>query len=149
MVRGEGKGELPVSFKAEHNGIYTLTIESQGVDMNYLHLIDNLTGAYVNLLQSPSYSFEAKTTDYASRFKLVFSVCKDADGDNNFAYYNGSEWVVANEDNATLQVVDIMGRVLQSTDNARTVSISNLVPGVYTLRLINSENVKTQKIVVR
>jgi hypothetical protein len=43
--------------------------------LDYLHLIDNLTGADVDLLQMPEYTFTAKTTDYASRFRLVFSIC--------------------------------------------------------------------------
>jgi hypothetical protein len=40
--------------------------------MRYLHLIDSLTGADVDLLTEPSYTFDAKTTDDASRFRLVF-----------------------------------------------------------------------------
>ena len=38
-----------------------------------LHLIDNLTGKDINLLETPEYSFDAKATDNASRFKLVFA----------------------------------------------------------------------------
>lgn len=37
-----------------------------------------LTGADIDLLQTPSYTFEAKADDSASRFKLVF-----ATGDGN------------------------------------------------------------------
>ena len=46
--------------------------------MNYLHLIDNITGADIDLLvhelvEGPAtYTFEAKTTDNAQRFRLVF-----------------------------------------------------------------------------
>jgi hypothetical protein len=52
------------------------------VSFSYLHLIDNMTGADVDLLpllrgqgglnQPATYTFTAKTTDYESRFKLVF-----------------------------------------------------------------------------
>lgn len=66
-------GELPVSFKAKESGTYTISVSTEGLKLDYLHLIDNMTGAEVDLLQTPSYSFEAKTTDYVSRFKLVFS----------------------------------------------------------------------------
>ena len=74
--------EIPVNFKAKENGTYTLSFSSEEVSFNYLHLIDNMTGNDIDLLQTPSYSFEAKTTDYASRFRLVFSICEDANGDN-------------------------------------------------------------------
>ena len=73
------QGELPLNFKATKNGQYTITVNGESVEMDCLHLIDNLTGADVDLLVVPSYTFEAKTTDYASRFRLVFST-KETDG---------------------------------------------------------------------
>ena len=72
IVRSAAEAEMPVSFRASENGTYTLAVEAENVEMNYLHLIDNLTGMDVDLLQTPSYTFEAKTSDYASRFRLVF-----------------------------------------------------------------------------
>ena len=153
VVNSANEGEMPVSFKAENNGTYTLSVNAENVDMNYLHLIDNKTGADIDLLATPSYSFEAKTSDYASRFRLVFSANEGSNenGNETFAYYNGSEWVINNMGDATLQVVDVMGRVLSSetvSGNA-TLSTSNLSAGVYVMRLINGENAMTQKIVVR
>ena len=50
--------------------------------MEYLHLIDNLTGTDVDLLITQNYTFVSKSSDYASRFCLVFSVYGDVDGDN-------------------------------------------------------------------
>ena len=70
----EKVGEMPLNFKAAKNGEYTITVNPEAVEMDYLHLIDNLTGADIDLLATPSYTFDAKTTDYASRFRLVFSV---------------------------------------------------------------------------
>ena len=73
IVSAEAQGEMPVCFKASVNGSYTLSFDAENVEMGYLHLIDNLTGMDVDLLATPSYNFEAKTSDYASRFRLVFS----------------------------------------------------------------------------
>lgn len=73
VVNAEDEGEMLVYFMAKENGTYTISVNIDNVEMNYLHLIDNLTGANVDLLVNTSYSFEAKTTDNASRFKLVFS----------------------------------------------------------------------------
>ncbi len=153
IVRSANEGEMPVSFKAETNVTYTISVNADNVEMNYLHLIDNLTGADVDLLATPSYSFEANTNDYATRFRLVFkanaNVHENADADT-FAFFNGNEWVVSNIGEATLQVVDVMGRVLSSeTINGNAEISINQTPGVYMLRLINGDNVKTQKVVVR
>lgn len=155
VVRSANEGEMPVNFKAETNGNYTISVNAENVEMNYLHLIDNLTGADVDLLATPSYSFEANTNDYATRFRLVFkanaNVHENADADaDTFAFFNGNEWVVSNIGEATLQVVDVMGRVLSSeTINGNAEISIKQEPGVYMLRLINGDNVKTQKVVVR
>ncbi|MBO7617991.1 MAG: hypothetical protein J6T22_12365 [Bacteroidales bacterium] len=77
VVNAESQGEMPINFKAKEDGTYTLTV-STTLNFKYLHLIDSLTGADVDLLvpepvEGPaSYTFTAKTTDYANRFKLVF-----------------------------------------------------------------------------
>ena len=151
IVRSAAEAEMPVSFKASENGTYTLAIETENVEMNYLHLIDNMTGMDVDLLQTPSYTFEAKTSDYASRFRLVFSA-NSANEQNaeTFAYYNGSSWTVSNLGEATLQVVDVTGRTVSSeTINGNATISLNQTPGVYMLRLVNGNSVKVQKVVVR
>ena len=82
IITSNGQGELPLNFKAETDGTYTLSFNAEEVGFSYLHLIDNMTGADVDLLpllreqgglnQPATYTFTAKTTDYESRFKLVF-----------------------------------------------------------------------------
>jgi hypothetical protein len=148
---------MPINFKAKENGEYTITVNPEGVEMDYLHLIDNMTGADVDLLapnggdainRVSTYTFTAKTTDYESRFRLVF-VCGDANGDDEapFAFINNGNIIVNGE--GRLQVVDVMGRIVLSGDAKHCVSTTGMVPGVYVLRLINGENVRTQKIVIR
>ena len=76
VVRSEGKGELPVGFKAESNGTYTLSFTSEGVGFTYLHLIDHMTGAEVDLLAgdsaSATYSFESQAGNFAKRFTIIY-----------------------------------------------------------------------------
>ena len=151
-------GELPVHFKAAENGTYTLRVNVENMELGYLHLIDNMTGADIDLLQNPSYTFSAKTTDYASRFKLVFnadgndndgSTCSPQDNEN-FAFLNanGNLCIIGT---GTVQVVDVLGRILLTqeitTANCQ-LSTANYKPGVYVLRLMNGNNVRTQKIVI-
>ncbi len=148
VVVAEGN-EQPVSFKTAQNGTYTLNVNIKGMDLAYLHLIDNLTGADVDLLAMPEYTFTAKTTDYASRFRLVF-VCGDDDNDIPFAYVGNGEIVItADAFDASLQVVDVMGRVIVSHDGrTRCVSTAGMPAGVYVLRLISGNDIRTQKIVI-
>ncbi|MBR0178203.1 MAG: leucine-rich repeat protein [Bacteroidales bacterium] len=156
IAYSEGKGEMPLNFKAAKNGEYTLTVDMENVDLANLHLIDNLTGADVDLLVSPEYTFTAKTTDYASRFRLLFSANENGDdttgaeGDS-FAFIDAAGNIVVDgaEVGSTMQIVDVTGRVVRvCTDVARNVSTSGMTTGVYVLRLINGDDVKTQKIVI-
>ena len=145
VVRSEGMGEMPVSFKAESNGTYSLTLSSENAEFSYLHLIDNLTGADQDLLANPSYSFSANTTDYASRFRLVFATANDED---SFAFFSNGSLLVNNEGSAVLQVVDVTGRILKSESINGCASVGiDAAPGVYMVRLVNGDNVKVQKVV--
>ncbi len=155
VVRSANESEMPISFKAEENGTYTLSFDAQGVSFDYLHLIDNMTGNDVDLLAgastgSATYTFEAKTTDYASRFKLVFAtICEDADSDNDFAFFSNGKLVILNEGLATFQVVDLMGRIIKSETINGSANINvDVAPGVYMLHLMNGYDIKTQKIVM-
>ena len=153
IAYSEAQGEMPVSFRANENGQYTLTVNPEGVEMGYLHLIDNMTGADIDLLATPSYSFEAKTTDYESRFRLVFAANNEdgvSTGSTTFAFFSNGSWIINNEGEATLQVIDLNGRVLSSeTINGSVSTNINATTGIYMMRLINGDNVKTQKVVVR
>ena len=163
----DGIGEMPINFKAASDGTYTLSMEPNSLDLEYLHLIDNMTGADIDLLHPetfiagedpqsavPSYTFTAKTTDYASRFKLVFLAGKAAcEPDAPFAFISNGEirLLVETTPETSLQIVDMLGRIVVSRrgDVSGNVSTEGMTAGVYVLRLINGDEVKTQKIVVR
>ena len=138
----ESFGEMPVNFKAQYNGNYTLNFTSEMVNFNYLHLIDNMTGAEVDLLANPTYNFDANTNDYESRFKLVFATSNASNSD--FAYVSNDNVIVNGE--GMLKVIDMTGRVIATEQISGVSSIKlNAAAGVYVLQL----NDKTQKIVVR
>ena len=162
-AKQSSRTEQPVNFKAAKNGTYTLTVNVENMDLDYLHLIDNMTGADIDLLtpagvplckggkgNSKPYTFTAKTTDYESRFRLVFSADEDVCEPNApFAYINNGNIII--NGTGTLQIIDILGKELVrkelSTFNSQ-LSTSNFAPGVYVLRLVGGDTVRTQKIVV-
>ena len=150
----EKQGEVPLGFKAVEDGEYTLTITPENVEANYLHLIDNKTGADIDLLTTFEYTFNATTTDNESRFRLVFNahgLPEVTETAPTFAYYANGEirLLVETEGNATLQVIDMTGRMIRCTDVKRDVSTSGMTAGVYVLRLIDGDTIRTQKIVIQ
>ena len=152
--------EMPLNFKATKDGEYTISVTPENVDVDYLHLIDNMTGADVDLLAAnvrdsrpcvSTYTFTAKLTDYASRCRLVFHNDDEpiAVSYEPFAYYDGSEWVITEDtDGATLQVIDMMGRVIINRDATNRVSTNGMAHGVYVMRLISGKHMSVQKVVV-
>lgn len=165
VVSANGENEMPLNFKAATNGTYTISIEAKSVELGYLHLIDNLTGNDIDLLAMPSYTFEAKASDYATRFRLVFdanAVDGLSTGSETFAFISNGNIIVMDGPStpstslgteesgacAMLQIVDLMGRVVIEGNAINRVSTSSLTSGVYVLRLINGDLVRTQKIVI-
>ncbi len=156
IVHGGNQGVMPLNFEANENGEYTLTVsETFNSQLSTLHLIDNLTGADIDLLATPSYQFTARKTDFASRFKLVFrtnGVDDINDSDDTFAYYSdGQVYLVGDEDtlNATMQVIDITGRIVVRSVGANVISTNGLVPGVYTIQMVQNNQVRNQKIIIK
>ena len=151
LVRDDADA-LDLCFEARQEGTQTLTVDVQGLDLDYLHLIDHKTGADVDLLATPSYVFEASADGYATRFRLAFAPMDGpSTGSENFAYWADGEIRLIAEPQgiAILQVMDLTGRILVSRDAARHVSTIGMTPGVYVLRLATDDNVRVQKIVVK
>jgi hypothetical protein len=74
-------------------------------------------------------------------------------GSGTFAFYSNGNWIIANpwtgSGPATLQLIDVNGRILSSeTINGSVSKPIHAAAGVYMLRLINGEDVRTQKIII-
>ncbi len=149
----EGTERIPVHFIADENGTYTLRWNTQNGEFTSLRLVDNLTGTNYDMLANNHYTFTASTEDYASRFYITYTVTdvdENVDGESNFAYFDGSDWVVNGQ--GTLDVVDVLGRTLFSqrlTNDQNRVNLNGVAKGVYLLRVSNGKNTMVQKIVVR
>ena len=153
IVSTKAQGEMPVNFETTENGTYTITVNPEGIEMAYLHLIDNLTGADIDLMTTPSYTFNATVNDYASRFRLMFSannIEETIDEEQPFAFISNGQLIVSNEGEATLQVIDVTGRVISSEAISGSCSKAvNAATGVYVLKLVSEDHVRTQKIVFK
>ena len=93
--------------------------------------------------------------DRPDRFEIEFEIVNAlpvfpyAIKNNDFGYYSNGQIIIDGvDDGSVLEIVDMTGRVILRRDAKSCVSTEGMVPGVYVLRLINGEDVKTQKIVV-
>jgi hypothetical protein len=140
---------MPVCFQTKNIGTYTITVKANELDVEYLHLIDNVLHEDIDLLLEPSYSFIASGHDNAARFTLVFKANANIDeieANDIFAYQNGSDIIV--NGNGELQVFDATGRMVMNTQVNGIQTVNIPATGMYIFRMVGDE-VKTQKIVVR
>ena len=149
----------PLWFETDEEGSYTLSWETANAEFESLTLVDNITGVVTDMLERDSYTFEANPDQYASRFKIVIGDWKDVEeneggasaGSAAFAYYaNGEIHLVETCHGASLQIIDMTGRVILCRDasNASAISTNGIAPGIYLLRLTTSKGTKTQKMVI-
>ena len=144
IVSSNGHNTMPVNFEAKEMGMYTISVEVEGVEMSKLRLTDRLTGEVIDLLRNNKYSFIASNSDIKSRFILSFTEKGyNANGNETFAFQNGNDIIVNGE--GELQIFDVMGRNIMNTtiNGVQTVNVKS--QGVYIFKL--NENI--QKIVVR
>ncbi len=147
--------QMPVCFETSASGSYTMTWSTANATFDYLHLIDNMTGADVDMLSNAGYSFTASADDYKSRFKLMFAYTgveenEDASASSSsFAFMHDGAIIVNGE--GVLEVIDVNGRTIISsklTDVQNTISLPQVAQGIYMLKLVDGNNVKVQKMVI-
>ncbi len=137
------QGDVPLYFKANETGTYTISFAGDEMSLNGIYLIDILAEEEIDLSVNPSYTFIGSPADRMARFKIVF---RNTNGDGTsdiFAYQNGNDIIVSGE--GELQIFDVMGRMVSRQYVSGVEAINILTQGVYIMKL----NDKTQKIVVR
>ena len=150
----DGQSEtMDLMFRNKQAGSYTLKVGYQGLSFTYLHLVDHITGADIDLLQQPSYTFQATGNEYEARFMLVFrnNTGVEENIQQSFCFVK-DRMLYFNEDveNAKLTVTDMLGRtVRQMTLDNTSCDLSALSEGVYVVGLNKGNEMRVQKIVIK
>ena len=142
---------LDIFFRNSQQAVFTMNVESQGVRFDYLHLIDNVTGANVDLLQQPEYTFSATGNEYEARFKLMFkkTTSVDEETETHFCFVNGDQLMMAvDSESVQLSITDVLGRMVKSlTLEGDRCSLSGLKSGLYIVKMSDGNRTYVQKVV--
>ncbi len=65
--------EASLRFEPSTTATFIIEASLLNTEVDYLHLIDHLTGSDIDLLETPSYTFEADLEDASDRFSLAFA----------------------------------------------------------------------------
>ena len=136
--------EINIYFNAKQMGYYTINALTNA-DFANVTLVDRLTGVETDIL-TDSYTFQAMADDAPDRFILRMNRQVESE---NFVYRSGEELIINAE--GSVQIIDVMGRIVYSNeivnDNHR-VNIGSLKNAAYIVRVVNANEVKTQKVVI-
>jgi hypothetical protein len=136
--------EINIYFNAKQMGYYTINALTNA-DFANVTLVDRLTGVETDIL-TDSYTFQAMTDDAPDRFILRMNRQVESE---NFVYRSGEELIINAE--GSVQIIDVMGRIVYNSeivnDNHR-VNIGSLKNAAYIVRVVNANEVKTQKVVI-
>ena len=140
--------EIELNFNANQMGNYTISIQPNG-KFQTVTLVDRFTGVETNMLVE-DYHFTAMSGVNNNRFivKLAVSDQQSAVSDN-FVYQSGEDLIIDAE--GTVQIIDVMGRVLLSDEVESTnnrINVSGFRNGTYMVRVINGSEVKVEKVVI-
>lgn len=151
VVYIDDEKSLPLNFEAESMSMFTISLSEAGNDFTQIYLEDRLTGEKVNLL-TDSYSFLHSKSNTKERFVLSFVNKQQTTDNSHFAYINNGEIIINDiNGNAQINIYDVTGRRVYNNvnmDAACHVHTYGYSSGVYIIRKIDDEGIKTQKIVI-
>lgn len=140
--------EIPLYFDAKEMGSYTIAIETEGLFDN-VYLYDRMTDETIDLLAEKEYKFTSTTDENPNRFVLRLNFNDNGVTSENFVYQSGENLYIDAE--GSIQIIDMMGRIIYSNDVAGgndIINVSALNKAAYFVRNVNEDQVRIQKIVV-
>ncbi|MEI6764872.1 MAG: T9SS type A sorting domain-containing protein [Bacteroidota bacterium] len=158
--------DIPVAFAPTANGTYTISAsEFESLKLQTgIYLEDIKSGIITDLVENPSYSFTASTTDDINRFIIHFGKqqttgIKAVDGNSELSLYpnpNNGRFIISLRDKlegtATITVYDVLGHCVISKEVNGLVQeefgLQNLASGVYTLKVIGARELPTIRFIV-
>ena len=152
----EETSDIPLSFRAKTMGEYTIKVSVDKNKFDYVYLVDNLTGEVTNMLHE-DYTFMATTNDNSERFTIkLYNVesVEESIATDSFVFVNNDEIVVNNVVGKSLvEIIDMMGRCVLKKEyhNEKSFVISQASlfnDGVYIVRLVDDNGIRTQKLLI-
>lgn len=147
---------VPVAFTAGIDGNYNLTADFNSAMFSSITLKDTKTSATQDLKVNPVYNFSATTGDDVNRFTLHFTtvgIDNPSTADAVLVYaHDGLVYLNGAPANATINILDITGRVVQQSktngSSLTTLNVSSLLHGVYVVNIISGKQLLSRKIIL-
>ena len=163
-----GRGSIPLAYKAPSAGNYTISFDVNKSSQNIarLLLLDKEQGNLItDLLVTPSYEFTATAQTNTTRFELLFELLGNDDNPTDItplATTSDEIIIITTADKqlilrgldalSTVTLYDITGKMMNTftkVNNDQPIWLSNLMTGVYIVKIENESQTKTAKIIIK
>lgn len=160
----QGRQSFEKSDKVNLGGVYSQNgqyrismIGKEGVFKNgqTVYLKDKILNKYIDLSKG-DYSFQAVKGIDHTRFEIVYELqdvlAAGTSAKSEFVIYkSGDDYIISSSQKlGKVDLFDAAGRLIRSfysSDNKQTINVADLSHGIYILRVENSGETRTQKII--
>ncbi len=145
---------IPFGFKKNTSEAFYIELKEYPTGLT-TYLTDTKTGTEHNFAENAIYSFSSADGDNPNRFLLHFGavgISEQPASATLKAYVVGGQLYFPLQGEATLEIVDLQGRVLQQSKVIGQGLASQplqLTAGAYVVRLTSGQNVQTAKVIVK
>lgn len=148
---------IPLGIRIPEAGSYIIGIQTNTNDFttNTLYLEDKVTNK-LHKISEEDYEFTSPLGDINNRFVLHFGITGINENNKtdilNIWVYNNQLNIISETKQAKLQIFDMQGRLISSKTiniNGKYSELLNLQPGVYVVRLQNTNMVKSKQIILK
>ncbi|MHC1775337.1 MAG: T9SS type A sorting domain-containing protein [Lentimicrobium sp.] len=147
--------EVPVSVMIGVDGEYTIHAADLGTfsENVAIYLEDTELNMIVDLMDSPSYSFNA-VAGTSDRFKVLFNTSSGINdpASNGFVYASGKNVFIENLAGDAM-IYNLSGQLITSqriaAGDMNIINLQNAVEGVYVVKVLNSNGSKVSKVLVK
>ena len=148
---------VPLQFKPGSDGNYTLNIDLDYKNFEYVILEDKQEKILHNLLETPNYQFKGSLNDEPNRFVLHFTSQKSNNLEENFPaliYYDGNDIIVdltLVSEQTEVVIYDMLGRrIINQSLQGQTIHhlLVNSKNQIYIVSAKSGNNIVRKKVLV-
>ena len=148
--------QIPLGIQIPNDNLYTISIQSNTGHFasNILYLEDKVLNK-LHKLSNENYQFTAIQGDIKDRFVLHFGATDIHENAPikilNIYTYHKQLNIISDIQQAMLEIFDMQGRLISSKNihiNGKYSEMLKLLPGIYIVRLQNSNMVKSKQIII-
>ncbi len=145
---------IPIGFKTNASGTYTVNITEQSFDDRYVALLDKQTTEVIPISTGTSFEIAHSSSNDEQRFELIFkptetTAVNDAEVANVKIYSVDNNVVIKSTDIFDYTIYTLDGKSVKIEEGKQGTEYVALSSGLYLVKVTNANKVLTQKVLIK